>query len=70
MKIRILDGRCQGHARCATLAPETFDLDGDGYAYLRPGQETFADTDTDARERARLAADNCPEEAIVLAEEG
>ncbi len=60
MRIRIVEGRCQGHARCATLVPELCDLDDVGYAFVVPGREEVPDGDA----RALLAVDNCPEEAI------
>ena len=63
MRIRIIEGRCQGHARCFSLAPELFDLDDDGYSVVRAGREVVADGDVRS---AELAADNCPEQAIEL----
>lgn len=69
VRITILSDRCQGHARCASLAPKIFDLDDDGYACLRPGGETFAADDAAAREQATIALDNCPEQAILLEDE-
>jgi ferredoxin len=62
MRVRIVDGRCQGHARCAALFPEMFDIDENGYGIVRPGREVVPDGDLDAQ----LAADNCPEQAIEL----
>lgn len=62
MRLRIVSGLCQGHARCAALAPELFDLDENGFGIVRPGCETAS-----AGERqALLAVENCPEQAIVL----
>jgi ferredoxin len=64
MKVRIDPGRCQGHGRCYDLAPELFGADDEGYGtvlgdgVVAPGQE----------QDARLAAANCPERAIELAE--
>ena len=46
-------------------APELFDLDGEGYSFVRSGCERIATTDA-RYEQARLAAENCPEEAIRL----
>ncbi|MDB5453935.1 MAG: ferredoxin [Caulobacteraceae bacterium] len=65
MKVRVIRERCQGHARCAALAPRLFELDeigngveiGDGV--VGPG---LADD-------AYLARDNCPEDAIEISEE-
>ena len=66
MQLKVIGGRCQGHARCAALAPELFDLDDDGYSFVRSGWETIAESDEEAVELARLAADNCPEQAILI----
>ena len=55
---------CQGHARCAALVPELFDLDDDGYSVVRPGREAIPDGDEEALDRALLAVENCPEQAI------
>lgn len=62
MKLRIVPGVCQGHARCASLAPELFDLDDEGYGIVKPGCETVPEGDL----QALLAIDNCPEQAIEL----
>jgi len=43
-----------------------FDLDADGYSYVLPGQEELAAGDEEALERATLAVDHCPEQAIVI----
>jgi ferredoxin len=62
LRIRIATQRCQGHNRCHMIAPDLFDVDDFGQARLRPGVAL-----TPALcERARLAAANCPEFAIVL----
>lgn len=61
-RVRILEGVCQGHARCISLAPDVFDLDDEGYAFVMPGCELVADDDPSVQ----LAIDNCPEQAIVL----
>ena len=62
MRLRIDRGLCQGHARCASLAPELFDLDEDGFGVVRPGCGSLPAGDL----QALLAVDNCPEQAIVL----
>ena len=65
MKVRVDPGRCEGHSRCHSLAPELFDLDELGNATARgdgavpPGMEG----------RARLAAANCPEYAVEIVED-
>ncbi len=63
MKIKVEPGKCQGHARCTTLAPDIFELDDDGYiaiseAEISPDQEAIA----------RRAVRACPERALNLEE--
>ncbi|GAB2572063.1 ferredoxin [Leucobacter ruminantium] len=53
--------RCQGHARCWALAPETFGIDDEGYAYVLPGREESYD-----EENVRKAIKNCPERSILI----
>lgn len=60
MKIRVIEEKCTGHARCYGLVPGLFSVDdyglssvvGDGT--VPPGLE----------DKARLAIANCPEYAI------
>jgi len=65
MKVRVDEQRCQGHTQCNFTAPELFGLrDEDGHSFARheqvpPGMD----------ELARLAAESCPEQAIVITEE-
>lgn len=61
MKVRIEEGRCQGHARCFQICPEVFDLDDQGYVLL-----TTATPPDSLTEKIGLAERNCPEHAIVL----
>jgi len=61
MKIVIDRARCAGHARCASVAPELFPLNDDGYIDTDgfdapPGQE----------ERAARGARACPERIITI----
>ena len=53
--------RCQGHARCWAIAPETFGIDEEGYGYVLEGREGSHD-----EEAVRKAIKNCPERAIIL----
>ncbi len=53
---------CEGHNRCYLLAPEVFDVDDEGYAILRIEGEVPPELE----DKARLAADNCPEYAITI----
>lgn len=53
--------RCQGHARCFMLAPETFVIDGDGYGHVIEGREgSFEEVNV------LKAIRNCPERAIKV----
>ena len=69
MRIEFDDGACQGHNRCHVLAPRLFDIDDEGYAILRLGDGKGAELPDDLTAGAQLAADNCPEFAIVVSEE-
>jgi ferredoxin len=65
LKIHVDQDKCQGHARCKSLAPELFELDEFGNAHeigdgsVPPGLE----------DKAWLAQANCPEIAIDVTEE-
>jgi ferredoxin len=66
IQVKVIESRCQGHARCAAVGPELFDLDDEGYSFVVPGCETIADDDEETLETAQLAVENCPEQAIEL----
>jgi ferredoxin len=53
--------RCQGHGRCAVLAPDLFDVDdlGKGKVLFDPCPEEF-------RAAAEEAQFSCPESAITV----
>jgi ferredoxin len=63
MKIKVREGACQGHARCAALAPEIFKLDDVGFI-LPDDIEVPAGQEAIARRGARA----CPERALVVEE--
>jgi ferredoxin len=66
VKVKVDRERCQGHARCAALAPELFTLDALGNA-----QETGDGTVPEGLvNKAYLAKANCPELAIAVEEGG
>jgi ferredoxin len=61
MKIKVDHKKCQGNARCWSLAPEVYELNEAGYilqgdVIVRPGQE----------ELARRGARACPERALTI----
>jgi ferredoxin len=64
MHVRIEADKCQGHNRCYALAPELFDVDDYGQAFVI-GDGTVP---TGLEDKARLAVANCPEYAISIEE--
>jgi ferredoxin len=62
VKIYVESATCQGHNRCAALAPDLFDIDDNGYASAAAGG-VVPDGRTGV---AELAADNCPEQAVTI----
>jgi ferredoxin len=61
MKVRVLPGRCMGHARCAAAAPDVYKLDDNGYLQMPPTEVAPRQ-----EELARRGARACPERAIVV----
>ena len=64
MKVIIDKPRCAGHARCASVAPDLFELDEDGYIAsegfdVPEGQEAIAGRGARA----------CPERIITITED-
>jgi ferredoxin len=64
LKVRVNRQRCQGHARCAALAPELFEADEFGEAHEIGDGRVSADL----HDKAYLAKANCPEYAIDIEE--
>jgi ferredoxin len=64
MKVFIDAEKCQGHNRCFAIAPELFDVDDLGNAFVL-GDGTVS---SELEPKARLAVANCPERAITIAE--
>jgi len=65
LKVNVDREKCQGHARCKSLAPELFDLDEYGNAQERGDGRVPAALE----DKAWLAKANCPEVAIEVIEE-
>jgi ferredoxin len=61
MRVRIDAAKCQGHGRCAIIAPDVFDTDDSGYGtvLLDPCSEEL-------RAAAEEAVLSCPESAITV----
>lgn len=64
MKVFLDAEKCQGHNRCFAIAPELFDVDDLGNAFLI-GDGNVSE---DLQAKARLAVANCPERAITIDE--
>ncbi len=64
MRVHIDSEKCQGHNRCYALAPELFDVDDYGTAFVL-GDGTVP---AGLEDKARLAVANCPEFAISTTE--
>jgi ferredoxin len=54
-------GRCQGHGRCALLAPDVFDVDDSGHSVL-----LVHDVPPDKLADVEEAVSTCPEQALSL----
>lgn len=63
-RVEVDEHRCQGHARCAVLAPELFGMDEIGNGRVL-GDGTIP---AHLIEKAYLAQSNCPELAIKIIE--
>jgi ferredoxin len=61
MKIRVISDKCQGHARCWSLAPEIFQLDDSGY--ILPED---IDVPAGQEQLAARGARACPERALEI----
>jgi len=65
MRVTIDAERCQGHGRCFTIASDLFDSDDLGNGFVIGDGAVHADREHDAR----LAAQNCPEHAVMIKED-
>jgi ferredoxin len=61
VKIRLDTARCTGHGRCYSLAPAVFDADEEGHCVLR-----LAEIPGEHEREARVAVENCPEDALEI----
>lgn len=61
MRILVQHHKCQGHARCAAMAPDLFVLDDEGY--VLPGDIAVDEAD---EKRAWRGAKSCPERALEI----
>ncbi|MBV8161863.1 MAG: ferredoxin [Acidimicrobiia bacterium] len=63
VEIRIDRAKCMGSGNCSFWAPATFDLDEEGIAIV-------LDAEGDPDEKAVLAAQGCPTQAISVWRDG
>ncbi len=63
--VRVDETRCQGHARCLAFAPDVFDFDDEGYAFVPEHSSRFVELP----DKVRQAVANCPERAILVTED-
>ena len=66
IRVRIDASRCDGQGVCATVAPELFELDRYGDAYVTRERSSLDPSDRDLVELARQAESMCPRAAIFL----
>lgn len=59
VKIKVINDLCISAGICVVIAPETFDLDEDGIAYVKTGT-------WDEAEKIIEAAKGCPTVAIII----
>jgi len=64
MKVRVIPGRCQGHARCLAEGPEVYVLDDIGY-----NDANIDEVPEELKEQARRGALACPELALTVIED-
>jgi len=64
MKVRMIEGKCSGHARCAAVAPHIYLLNDEGYLDIGEVEVTEEDAAL-----ARRGARACPERAIEIVQE-
>jgi len=65
MKIRVDNRQCAGHAQCYAVDPKLFPLDDSGYSILEPHHVRPED-----EAMTREGVNACPEQALILEEEG
>jgi ferredoxin len=63
MRTRVDGERCTGHGRCYSLARDLYDADDEGH-----GVALHAEVPAELWTKARRAADECPERAIMVVE--
>lgn len=65
MRVQVDQSKCQGHNRCAAIAPDLFEIDEYGTAHV-VGDGSVPPA---RQARALLAVDNCPEFAVTVSDD-
>lgn len=66
MRVEVDPKVCEGNGQCSVVAEEVYDLDDDGYAFVRAScQDTVPE---ELEEAARDGAAACPVQAITVLE--
>jgi ferredoxin len=63
IRVEVNLATCQGYGNCVLVAPDVFDIGGDGRAFVKPehvGDELLDDV--------RMAAYDCPTNSILFTE--
>jgi len=66
MKVKIDKSKCLGCGSCVSLMPEMFEVSDDGLAQIKKDYIGKEITDNSLIERLRMAAESCPNGAIIL----
>ncbi|MCV7179303.1 ferredoxin [Mycolicibacterium sphagni] len=65
MRVRLERSRCVGHAQCYAVDPDLFPIDDMGYSILEDHEVASED-----EQITRAGVASCPEEALILDEDG
>lgn len=65
MRIHVDQQLCTGHAMCLLSGPDAYVLDDDGFNKTPDGE-----VPPELQEQARRGAQACPEQAILISEDG
>lgn len=66
MRVEVDPKVCEGNGQCYDVAEEVYDLDGDGYAFVRDSCEDAVPVEL--HDAAREGAAACPVQAITVHE--
>lgn len=75
MKVKVVKELCIGAANCVATEPNVFALDENNKAYIKKGDKQVQDEWVDVKElgvseeQILLAAQSCPTQAIVVADD-